>query len=111
MPAHKIVLAPQAIKRIEEARSYIARELGLPRSSDDLLDELEVKFSVLRDYPEAYPVDPRASLLSGREIRSATIRSFRLFYRIDRERREVHILSFRFGNENPKMLRPSDLQS
>lgn len=111
MPAYEIVLSPQALERIEEAWSHIARELGMSRSADDLLDELEVKFSVLKDFPEAYPIDSRASYLSGREIRHATVRSFRLLYCVDRERLEVHILSLRFGNENPETLTPTDLQS
>lgn len=110
MPSYKIVVAHQAQKQILDAESYVREELGLPKAADELLASIEDKFSVISMFPNAYPVNEQASFLSGHEIRCASLKSHRLLYRVKADKLEAHILSLRFGTENPDSLRASDLE-
>lgn len=110
MPSHKIIVAPRARKQIMETESYIREELGLPQAADEFLASIEDKFSVISMFPNAYPINEQASHLSGQEIRSVSLKSHRLLYRVKADELEAHILSLRFGNENPDALRASDLR-
>lgn len=110
MPSYKIIVSPAARGQITRNARYIRDELGLPQSALDLIDAIDDKFSVLTAFPYAYPVDEKASILAGKEIRCASMKAYRLLYRVDAEKNEIHILSLRFGSENPKALRRSDLQ-
>ncbi len=110
MDSPRIVFAPGAQRQIAQAARYIKDELGLPKAAKNLLDAIEDKASVLTAFPNAYPVDEKASYLSGREIRTISMKAHRLLYRFDAEKNEVHILSLRFGGENPNSLLASDLK-
>ncbi len=110
MPSHKIVVSSRAQKQIMNAESYIRDELGLPKAADEFLASIEDKFSVISVFPNAYPTDEQASFLSGHEIRCAGLKSHRLLYRVKADKLEAHILSLRFGTENPDSLRASDLE-
>lgn len=110
MDSPRIIFAPGAQRQIARAARYIKDELGLPKATKNLLDTIEDKVSVLTVFPNAYPVDEKASYLSGREIRTIHMKAHRLLYRFDAEKNEVHVLSLRFGNENPDSLLASDLK-
>lgn len=110
MGSPKVILAPGAKLQIAKTARYIKDELGLPQAANNLLDTIEDKISVLTVFPNAYPVDEKASYLSGREIRTIPMKAHRLLYRFDAEKNEIHILSLRFGRENPDSLLASDLK-
>ena len=110
MDSPKIIFAPRAKLQIAKTARYIKDELGLPKAAKNLLDAIEDKASILTVFPNAYPVDEKASYLSGREIRTISMKAHRLLYRFDAKRNEAHILSLRFGSENPDSLLESDLK-
>ena len=110
MASCNIIISPSARQQIVKAATYIRDKLGSPKAAISFLNSIEDKLSVLAVFPNAYPIDEKASYLSRQEIRSVSMKAHRLLYRFDAEKNEIHILSLRFGSENPKSLKKSDLQ-
>lgn len=110
MPSYKIIVSPSAQQQIMDAEHYVREELGLPKVAEELLASIEDKFSVIALFPNAYPVHEQSSFLSGHQIRCANLKSHHLLYCMQAETYEVRILSLRFDNENPALLRSSVLE-
>lgn len=107
---YKIIVSPRARRQIRDAEHCAREELGLPKEAEEFLASIEDKFSIIAMFPNAYPVHEQSSFLSGHQIRCANLKSHHLLYGVQAEAYEVHILSLRFGNENPASLRTSVLE-
>ena len=61
----------------------------------DLVDGLD-------EWPNRFPVDEEQSNLAGRETRKLNVGKYLVFYQVDDEAKQVHLVGFRHGARRRK---------
>ena len=100
MIQYQIFNTPNAEKQLKEIVDYIAIDLCNPEAADSFLDAIKQKVSELAAFPEMHPLIDRAPW-NQMGIRKLVVKSFLLYYCVNKERHRVNILAIVYGRTNP----------
>ena len=98
-----VLITDKAERDMENAADYIEYSLKNPIAANNLLEECGKAISALAEMPERFSL-VNDSVLASWGIRCFPVKNYILFYRIDKERRTVHILRFLYGRSNWKSI-------
>lgn len=98
--AYEVKVAEPAHVAFEQAIAYIAVMLSAPSAASDLADEYEHMLDVLSETPELFGVSSLYQQMTGRDIRSCSVKNYSLFYYIEEEAKEVCIVAFLHERQN-----------
>ena len=96
--AYKIQISEEVENDIDNALSYIAKELGSPIAMGNLADGIESTLDALSINPCAYPIDKEASEHRGTVVRKINVKKYWLLYSVDKE--VINIVAFFHERQN-----------
>ena len=101
--AYDLFVTEAAHEDLEEALSYIAKDLANPSAAANLLDQVEAVYGQLTDFPMLYECcnDLRLRNLGYRKV---VIGNFVLVYHPVENEKRVYILRFFYGGRDYEKL-------
>ena len=99
MLEYRIKITPQAFDHLQEIRNYIECELNAPVAAKKLLLLFKDKMNQLTLMPQSYRTieeEPWGS----QGVRKISVKNYYIYYWIDEENREVHILAVIYNKRN-----------
>ena len=96
---YRVFVTERARSDIENALRYIRYSLKNPEAARAALNAVDSALSGLARMPERYPLADD-SLLSAWGIRFADVKSYLLFYRVDKNASSVYALRFLYGKSD-----------
>ena len=95
MKKYDVIVTPYAEEQLEIILHYISEKLLNYQAANDIIDLINNKKEILSLYPETYPLLD-FKLWNKRKIRKINIKSFIMYYYIDKAKLKVYIISIVF---------------
>ena len=86
---------------IDQIFDYISITLCSPIAAHNLMAKFQESVNTLSDFPEAFALCQEEPWIL-REVRSMSIENYRLFYRVDHDKRKVDILRIFYYRQEAK---------
>ena len=95
MKKYDVIVTPYAEEQLEIILHYISEKLLNYQTAIDIIDLINSKKEILSLYPETYPLSD-FKLWNKRKIRKINVKSFIMYYYIDKAKLKVYIISIVF---------------
>ena len=86
---------------IDQIFDYISITLCSPIAAQNLMAKFQESVNTLSDFPEAFALCQEETWIL-RDVRSMPIENYRLFYRVDHDKRKVDILRIFYYRQEAK---------
>lgn len=105
MNKYRVKITPQATEQLNMIRIYIECELKAPIAAKKLLLLFKEKMSRLTFMPQTYQTIDEESWRS-RGVRKISVKNYYIYYWIEEEKKEVHILAVIYNkrDQNQQLL-------
>ncbi|MCL2213440.1 MAG: type II toxin-antitoxin system RelE/ParE family toxin [Oscillospiraceae bacterium] len=103
MKEYKVLTNDTAKQEILNIRRYISKELKEPLTAKNVYNSINSAIKTLTQLPLRFPIvdtEPHKS----REIRKMPVKNYYVFYVVDEEESNVHVLSVMYNRRNWHML-------
>ncbi|MBQ9899991.1 MAG: type II toxin-antitoxin system RelE/ParE family toxin [Acholeplasmatales bacterium] len=95
MKKYDVIVTPYAEEQLEIILHYISEKLLNYQTAIDIIDLINSKKEILSLYPETYPLSD-FKLWNKRKIRKINVKSFIMYYYIDKAKLKVYVISIVF---------------
>jgi toxin ParE1/3/4 len=92
---YKVTVSPQAAEQLIAITAWIARDN--PDRAESFGKELLDRINILATFPSA-----GSNFRSSKRFRKLVAEPYLIVYRIDSEKHQVEVVSFRHGRRNPR---------
>ncbi|WP_130812622.1 type II toxin-antitoxin system RelE/ParE family toxin [Olsenella sp. Marseille-P4559] len=82
---------------LDEAVSYLVRELSAPSAARSLLDAYEDKLQLIADNPLLFDFDLEVSEAVGKKIRKCQVKHYGTYYLVDEKANLAQVVAFIHG--------------
>jgi len=93
---YAVKIFARARRDLENIYAYIADNISEPDIARRIADELEKAIYSLEQLPERGPVR-RTGVYANGEYRQLFVRNYAIVYRVQKEKREVYIVTIRYA--------------
>lgn len=105
-----VKITTQAEEQLQEIVKYIASELKAPKAALRLLDEIEVSILSLSQFPQRVALTEEKPW-RGTGIHKMPIKSFLIYFWIDKEKSLVQVIAIIYGKRDQlKLLSHMDME-
>lgn len=92
--AYNVQVSNPASKDLDEAISYLTRELCAPGAAKSLLDAYEDKLRLISDNPLLFGVDIDVSEAVGKQVRKCQVKHYGIYYFVDEKESLIQVVAF-----------------
>ena len=107
---YKVNIGDRVYERLADSLSYIPNDLGSPLAAQSLLDAFEDAVVGLETFPENHPISHDASRMLDFIVRRAPVKSYELFYYVDKPSALVQAFSLLHSRQDIKAHIGTDCQ-
>lgn len=104
---YSVRVADEAEDAIVDYINYIGAEQQAPQAALHMLERIETAIASLSSFPNRCAIAPENAYTSL-EVRMLIVKSCMLLFTVDEEARQVSILGFRHGRQQPLERLPDD---
>ena len=94
--AYDIIVAPRALRDLDEAAGYIGETLLAPDAARGLVSRIVGAIGGLSEFP-LKGAKVKFAFVPDFEVRRLVVDEFLVFYRVDETQKRVYVLRIRYG--------------
>ncbi len=95
---YHVVFADSFTEDLDEQIDYLLGEQVSVVTIENWFTELYKQIACLDKFPKRFSVDPVQTRDAGKETRKINIEDYLVFYQVDDEQKQVHVVAFMHGS-------------
>jgi toxin ParE1/3/4 len=96
---YEIFIYPKAEKDMEDIFQYVCNELGSPKAARDIINKFENALDNISLFSDSCPYTNNEAIID-KEIRKLIIDNYIVFYKADKENRQINVIRVIYGMRN-----------
>ena len=96
---YNVHISPEAVRDIREIYAYIAYDLEVENSAEQITAEIFAKIFAIKIFPEGYQIYEMEPWQS-RNVRTVNARKYKIFYVVNNKTKTVEVLRVLYARRN-----------